>query len=142
MQIINKSKFTILLPDKGYKLVNKQSGETYKKIYLGINDSADNYAEEIDEKYINLDVVDKINEVKTEVNDVDKKYKDDVESLLKIVDSLYLLFEPLLTFLTTIDNSNIEKVAELYNIMVDKGIMDKNDVPKKFKKLVNDKNNK
>ena len=116
--------------------------EGAKVVYSDLLDNVNKYLEEIDEKYINLDVVDKINEVKTEVNDVDKKYKDDVESLLKIVDSLYLLFEPLLTLLTTIDNSNIEKVAELYNIMVDKGIMDKNDVPKKFKKLVNDKNNK
>ena len=81
MQIIENSLFTILIPDKGYKLVNKNTGKYYKKVILGKNDSIDNYTEEIDEKYINPEFI--------EQNELT------IDLLLYTIDELYTSVEPL-----------------------------------------------
>ena len=126
MQVINKNKFTILLPDKGYKLVNKQSGETYKKIYLGINDSADNYAEEIDEKYINPEFI--------EQNELT------IDLLLYTIDELYTSVEPLLAMVpVTLSVETEEKISRFigfYVLMVKRGIKDIEDVPERYREQV------
>lgn len=126
MQVINKNKFTILLPDKGYKLVNKQSGEIYKKIYLGINDSADNYAEEIDEKYINPEFI--------EQNELT------IDLLLYTIDELYTSVEPLLAMVpVTLSVETEEKISRFigfYVLMVKRGIKDIEDVPERYREQV------
>ena len=46
----NSLGITCIEPDKGYLL--KKNGNTYKKVYLGINDRAELYEQIIDENYI------------------------------------------------------------------------------------------
>lgn len=123
MQIINSRLFTILIPDKGYKLVNKNSGAYYEKIYLGVNDSPDNYGEVVDEKYINS--------------------AQAIDTLLLAVDEIYSSVEPLLMMIpmmTQEDGNNdiSSKLIPFYVEMVNRGLKSKDEIPEKFKKDVMD----
>ena len=46
----NSLGITCVEPDKGYLL--KKNGNTYKKVYLGINDRAELYEEVVDTNYM------------------------------------------------------------------------------------------
>ena len=48
----NSLGITCVEPAEGYLL--KKNEETYKKVYLGINDRADLYEEVVDESYMNI----------------------------------------------------------------------------------------
>ena len=69
MQIIKSTFFTTIIPDKGYKIVNKNNGKFYKKVLLGPNDSVDNYGEVVDEKYINMDYVVELDKLKSTIEE-------------------------------------------------------------------------
>lgn len=121
MQIINSRLFTILVPDKGYKLVNKNTGAYYEKIYLGVNDSPDNYGEVVDEKYINS--------------------AQAVDTLLLVVDEIYSSVEPLLMMVPMMaqegENNNISsKLIPFYAEMINRGLKTEDEIPEKFKKDV------
>jgi hypothetical protein len=68
MQIINRGKLRILIPDLGYKLLSKENGKVINKVYLSKNDGMHNYVEVIDEKYVPVDV--RI-ELDNHANDID-----------------------------------------------------------------------
>lgn len=124
MQKIENNLFTILLPDKGYKLVNKNTGKYYKKIILGKNDSSDNYTEEIDEKYINPEFI--------EQNELT------IDLLLYSIDEIYTLVEPLLTMVPmTIETENkVSKLVNFYVLMVKRGLKNIEEVPERFREEV------
>ena len=122
MQIINSRLFTILVPDKGYKLVNKNTGTYYEKIYLGVNDSPDNYGEVVDEKYINS--------------------AQAIDTLLLAVDEIYSSVEPLLMMMPIMiqedgnDDVISSKLIPFYVEMVSRGLKSKDEIPERFKKDV------
>lgn len=124
MQKIENNFFTILLPDKGYKLVNKSTGKYYKKIILGKNDSSDNYTEEIDEKYINPEFIEQ-NELV-------------IDLLLYSVDEIYTTVEPLLAMVPAIETENkVSKLINFYALMIKRGLKTKEEIPERFREEVN-----
>ena len=125
MQKIENNLFTTLLPDKGYKLVNKNTGKYYKKVILGKNDSIDNYTEEIDEKYINPEFI--------EQNELT------IDLLLYTIDELYTSIEPLLTMIPmTIETENkVSKLVNFYVLMIKRDLKTIEEVPERFREEVN-----
>ena len=125
MQKIENNLFTILLPDKGYKLVNKNTGKYYKKVILGKNDSSDNYTEEIDEKYINPEFI--------EQNELT------IDLLLYSIDEIYTSIEPLLAMVPmTIETENkVSKLVNFYVLMIKRDLKTIEEVPERFREEVN-----
>ena len=125
MQIIENSFFTVIIPDKGYKLVNKNTGKYYKKVILGKNDSIDNYTEEIDEKYINPEFI--------EQNELT------IDLLLYTIDELYTSVEPLLAMVPmTIETENkVSKLVNFYVLMIKRDLKTIEEVPERFREEVN-----
>lgn len=140
MQKIETNLFTILIPDKGYKLINKHSGKCYQKIYLGINDSADNYGEVIDEKYINMDYVVEMDELKESVTSMNEQSNTMIDLLLLTIDELYVSMEPFLAAtpmtLDDIPQDKVSRFVNLYALMIKRDLKDLNDIPDRFKEDV------
>ena len=134
MQIIKKCNLTILLPEKGYELINKNTGIRSDKVYMSKLDSADNYTEIIKDGYI--------------AGLKELKNKNDIEMLLimETIDSLIVLLEPVLMSIPfsikETSNNPIEKIAVFYTEMVKRGLKDLEDVPLSLKELVSANLNK
>ena len=137
MQKIESSFFTVLIPDKGYKIVNKSNGQSYQKVYLGINDSIDNYTEEVDEKYVNMDYVVELNDVKESFNFFSEETFNIIDSILLGMDELLQLIEPILGFLPMTLDTEQEKVVSnfvaLYALMVQRELKTIEEVPERFR---------
>lgn len=137
MQKIESSFFTILIPDKGYKIVNKLNGQSYQKVYLGINDSIDNYTEEVDEKYVNMDYVVELNDVKESFNLFSEETFNIIDSILLGMDELLQLIEPILGFLPMTLDVEQEKVVSnfvaLYVLMIQRGLKTLEEVPERLR---------
>lgn len=132
MQVINSRLFTVLVPEKGYKLVNKNTGTYHKKIYLGINDSPDNYGEVVDEKYINMDYV-------VELDNLKESNNNTLDVLLMAVDEIYTSVEPLLMMvpMTIPEEGSINNnLIPFYVEMVKRGLKTKEEIPERFKEEV------
>lgn len=143
MQIIESGLFTVLVPDKGYKLVNKTNGMCSKKVYLGKLDSPDNYGEVVDDKYVNMDFVVELDNMKE-----GSKQKDvDIDALLMVVDSMYNMFEPLLAMVPmnmSLENEMEENPQDIvfinfYVCMVKRGLKTLDEIPERFKESVRSK---
>jgi hypothetical protein len=135
MQIIESSFFTTLLPDKGYKLVNKNTGKEYKKVILGKLDSVDNYGEILDDKYINVDYVVEMDELKKTFKEVNEQNEFTIDLLLFTIDELYVSVESLLTMIpSTIDANNIiSNFVNFYALMIKRNLKDIDEIPEKFR---------
>lgn len=125
MQIIKSTFFTTIIPDKGYKIVNKNNGKFYKKVLLGPNDSIDNYGEVVDEKYINPEFI--------EQNELT------IDLLLYTIDELYTSVEPLLAMVPmTIETENkVSKLVNFYVLMIKRDLKTIEEVPERFREEVN-----
>ena len=111
MQIINKNNFTKLLADEGKKITNKDRSFFSDFIYLGKNDSPDNYVEvgrEIWKHFIedpNPDVVELQEQVKdlknidditmTALAEADTNANTNIDIILNAINELYLMIEPM-----------------------------------------------
>lgn len=137
MQKIESSFFTVLIPDKGYKIINKLNGQSYQKVYLGINDSIDNYTEEVDEKYVNMDYVVELNDVKESFNFFSEETSNIIDSILLGMDELLQLIESILGFLPITLDAEQEKVVSkfvaLYVLMIQRGLKTIEEIPERFK---------
>lgn len=132
MQIIESTFFTTLIPDKGYKIVNKNTGTFHQKVILGKNDSVDNYGEVVDEKYINMDYV-------VELNDLKESNNKTLDVLLMAVDEIYMSVEPLLMMIPMAipeDESTINYLVPFYAEMVRRGLKSKEKIPERFREEV------
>ena len=112
MQIINKNNLTKILADEGKKITNKDRSFFSDFIYLGKNDSPDNYEEvgrEIWKHFIedpNPDVVElqaqtkDLNEITniimTALADSDEQNSKAIDTILLAMDDLYRMLEPIL----------------------------------------------
>ena len=112
MKIINKNNLVKLLADEGKKITNSERSFFSDFIYLGKNDSADNYEEvgrEIWKYFIedpNPDVV----ELQAQTNDInetmniimmalansDEQNSTTIDTILLAIDDLYKMLEPIL----------------------------------------------
>lgn len=139
MQTIKSAFFTTIIPDKGYKIVNKNNGKFYKKVILSPNDSIENYGEVVDEKYINMDYVIEMDELKSSLTQNIEQNDLIIDLLLYSVDELYTSIEPLLAMVPmTIEHENkISKFVNFYVLMVKRGLKDIEEVPEIFKNDVN-----
>ena len=139
MQIIENSLFTVLIPDKGYKLVNKSTGKYYKKVILGKNDSSDNYTEEIDEKYINPEILEEVDNIKEKINNNIEESNTIVDLLLYSIDELYISIEPILAMVPmTIETENkVSKLVKFYALMIKRDLKTIEEIPERFKEEVN-----
>ena len=63
MRIENEGSLRKLIPDRGYKLYSISTRQTYGMLYLGINDSIDNYREILDEDYVDPDLSNRVKEL-------------------------------------------------------------------------------
>ena len=137
MQKIESSFFTVLIPDKGYKIINKLNGQSYQKVYLGINDSIDNYTEEVDEKYVNMDYVVELNDVKESFSFFSEETFNIIDSILLGMDELLQLIEPILGFLPmTLDVEQekvVSKFVALYVLMIQRGLKTIEEVPERLR---------
>ena len=135
MQTIKSTFFTTLIPDKGYKIVNKNNGKFYKKVLLGPNDSIENYGEVIDDKYINMDYIVEMDKLKSIIEDNELT----IDLLLYTIDEMYTSVEPLLSMVPmTIETEiKISKFINFYALMIKRGLKTIEEVPEKFREEVN-----
>lgn len=135
MQIIESELFTVLLPDKGYKLINKTNGVCSKKVYLGKMDSPENYGEIVDEKYINMDYVVELDGVKKEHN----QNVEDIDLMLRVMDEMYIMFEPILAMIPRtmgLEDNNESMFVNFYYCLVKREIKDIENVPELYREQV------
>ena len=134
MQIIESSFFTTIIPDKGYKIVNKNNGKFYKKVLLGPNDSVDNYGEVVDEKYINIDYVVELDKLKSTIEENELT----IDLLLYTIDEMYTSVEPLLAMVPmTIETENkVSKLVNFYVLMIKRDLKTIEEIPERFKEEV------
>lgn len=135
MQIIKSTFFTTIIPDKGYKIVNKNNGKFYKKVLLGPNDSIDNYGEVVDEKYINIEYVVEIDKLKSTI----EQNELTIDLLLYTIDELYTSVEPLLAMVPmTIETENkVSRLVNFYVLMIKRDLKTIEEVPERFREEVN-----
>jgi hypothetical protein len=140
MQIIESGLFTILVPDKGYKLVNKTNGMCSKKVYLGKLDSPENYGEVVDEKYVNMDFVVELNDLKEDYKKTCEQNELDTDLLLMVIDSMYNMFEPLMGMMPMALSETKEKqqdiFVEFYVQIVKRGLKSIEEIPERFREEV------
>lgn len=67
MRVTNTDSLTILEADEGKLLFSQSTNQYYKKVYLGKNDSPDNYREVIDEEYQDTTDLEKITKEQDDV---------------------------------------------------------------------------
>lgn len=134
MQIIESSFFTTIIPDKGYKIVNKNNGKFYKKVLLGPNDSVDNYGEVVDEKYINIDYVVELDKLKSTIEENELT----IDLLLYSIDEMYTSVEPLLAMVPmTIETENkVSKFVNFYVLMIKRDLKTIEEIPERFREEV------
>ena len=135
MQIIKSTFFTTIIPDKGYKIVNKNNGKFYKKVLLGPNDSIDNYGEVVDEKYINIEYVVEIDKLKSTI----EQNELTIDLLLYSIDEIYTSVEPLLAMVPmTIETENkVSKLVNFYVLMIKRDLKTIDEIPERFREEVN-----
>ena len=143
MQIVKNELFTILIPDKGYKIINKTNGRCFKKVYLGKNDSVENYGETVDEKYINMDYVVELDTIKDNININNKQNDVIIDLLLLTLDEMYISIEPILSMMPMTMNdvedvgTDTSKFVLLYKMMIDRELKTIDEIPERFKNQIN-----
>ena len=107
----NSLGITCVEPAKGYLL--KKNGETYKKVYLGINDRAELYEEVVDADYV-------FTEDETEIHDNQniKHAKKEFIKLSKYNLSQYLEEHPLFSTVKYEDGRYYNVTAEKQNLLL------------------------
>lgn len=114
MKLEERGTLRILTPEVGHKLYCVSTNSYTTKVYLGVNDSIDNYREVVDEDYVDIDMVtelketqervsltEKVNAVQDEVlnismlatDEINTEYSSLVDSILLAMDELYCMIE-------------------------------------------------
>ena len=122
MQVIKSALFTTIIPDKGYKIVNKNNGKF------------DNYGEVVDEKYVNIDYVIEMDKLKSTI----EQNELTIDLLLYSIDEMYTSVEPLLTMvpMTLERESNVSKLVNFYALMIKRDLKSIEEVPERFREEV------
>ena len=134
MQIIETNLLRVIVPEKGYKLVNKTNNKSFNKVYLGINDSPENYIEVVDEEYVDMKYVVELDEMKNNNN-------DNLDMVLLSMAKIYELFEPFLAMIpATMNMIETEEqpnpLINMYLNIVQRGLMDIENIPESLREEV------
>ena len=116
MKLEERGTLRILTPEVGHKLYCVSTNSYTTKVYLGVNDSIDNYREVIDEEYVDIDMVtelketqervsltEKVNAVQDEVlnismlatDEINTEYSNLIDNILIAMDELYCMIDTL-----------------------------------------------
>ena len=114
MKLEERGTLRILTPEVGHKLYCVSTNSYVTKVYLGVNDSIDNYREVVDEDYVDIDMVtelketqervsltEEVNAVQDEIlnismlatDEINTEYSSLVDSILLAMDELYCMIE-------------------------------------------------
>ena len=114
MKLEERGTLRILTPEVGHKLYCVSTNSYMTKVYLGVNDSIDNYREMVDEDYVDIDMAtelketqervslaEEVNAVQDEVlnismlatDEINTEYSSLVDSILLAMDELYCMIE-------------------------------------------------
>ena len=114
MKLEERGTLRILTPEVGHKLYCVSTNSYVTKVYLGVNDSIDNYREMVDEDYVDIDMAtelketqkrvsltEEVNAVQDEVlnismlatDEINTEYSSLVDSILLAMDELYCMIE-------------------------------------------------
>ena len=141
MQIIETELLRVIVPEEGYKLINKTNNKSFNKVYLGINDSPDNYIEVVDDEYVDIKYNIEINELKTKVDDNQECNDINLDMLLLSMAKIYEMVEPFLAMVPmtmSIDNEQDKPnpLINMYLNMVQRGLLSIDEVPEIFREDV------
>ena len=116
MKLEERGTLRILTPEVGYKLYCVSTNSYVTKVYLGVNDSIDNYREVIDEDYIDIDMVTELKETQERVtlteevnatqdeilnismlatDEINTEYSNLIDNILVAMDELYCMIDTL-----------------------------------------------
>ena len=114
MKLEERGTLRILTPEVGHKLYCVSTNSYVTKVYLGVNDSIDNYREVVDEDYVDIDMAtelketqkrvsltEEVNAIQDEVlnismlatDEINTEYSSLVDSILLAMDELYCMIE-------------------------------------------------
>ena len=114
MKLEERGTLRILTPEVGHKLHCVSTNSYMTKVYLGVNDSIDNYREVVDEDYVDIDMATKLKETQERVSlteevnavqdeilnismlatdEINTEYSSLVDSILLAIDELYCMIE-------------------------------------------------
>ena len=114
MKLEERGTLRILTPEVGHKLYCVSTNSYVTKVYLGVNDSIDNYREMVDEDYVDIDMAtelketqervsltEEVNAVQDEVlnismlatDEINTEYSSLVDSILLAMDELYCMID-------------------------------------------------
>ena len=114
MKLEERGTLRILTSEVGHKLYCVSTNSYMTKVYLGVNDSIDNYREMVDEDYVDIDMVtelketqervsltEEVNAVQDEIlnismlatDEINTEYSSLVDSILLAIDELYCMIE-------------------------------------------------
>ena len=114
MKLEERGTLRILTPEVGHKLYCVSTNSYVTKVYLGVNDSIDNYREMVDEDYVDIDMAtelkktqervsltEEVNAIQDEVlnismlatDEINTEYSSLVDSILLAIDELYCMIE-------------------------------------------------
>lgn len=114
MKLEERGTLRILTPEVGHKLYCVSTNSYVTKVYLGVNDSIDNYKEVVDEDYVDIDMAtelkqtqervsltEEVNAVQDEIlnismlatDEINTEYSSLVDSILLAMDELYCMID-------------------------------------------------
>lgn len=114
MKLEERGTLRILTPEVGYKLYCIPTNSYVTKVYLGVNDSIDNYKEMVDEEYVDIDMVtelketqervsltEEVNAVQDEIlnismlatDEINTEYSNLIDNILVAMDELYCMID-------------------------------------------------
>lgn len=142
MQIVETDLLRVLIPEVGYKLLNKTTNKQFGKVYLGKYDSIDNYVEVVDDEYVDVKYTKEMVELKEQVVNNQSNNEFDLDVLLLSVAKVYEMVEPVLAMVPmtmSMDRNNVGKtnpIINMYVVIVKKGLMDIENIPESVREEV------
>ena len=116
MKLEERGTLRILTPEVGHKLYCVSTNSYTTKVYLGVNDSIDNYREMVDEDYVDIDMVTELKETQERVSlteevnatqdeilnismlatdEINTEYSNLIDNILVAMDELYCMIDTL-----------------------------------------------
>ena len=122
MKLEERGTLRILTPEVGHKLYCVSTNSYVTKVYLGVNDSIDNYREMVDEDYVDIDMVtelketqervsltEEVNAVQDEVLNISMLATDEINTeYSSLVDSILLAMDELYCMIDTLQNKGVD----------------------------------
>lgn len=144
MQIVETDLLRVLIPEEGYKLLNKTTNKQFGKVYLGKYDSIDNYVEVVDDEYVDVKYTKEMVELKEQVANNQSNNEFDLDVLLLSVAKVYEMVEPVLAMVPVTmsmdrNRNNAGKmnpIINMYVVIVKKGLMDIENIPESVREEV------